>query len=60
MEYLTATQVKHRYKISEMTLWRWLRDEKMAFPRPMVVKRRKLFKEDDLTAWERKHATEAA
>lgn len=60
MDYLTATQVKHRYKISEMTLWRWLRDEKMEFPQPMVVNRRKLFKEDDLTAWERKRTTEAA
>jgi predicted DNA-binding transcriptional regulator AlpA len=60
MEYLTATQVKARYKISEMTLWRWLRDEALAFPRPMVINRRKFFKENELVEWERKRSREAA
>ncbi|MBB4215580.1 putative DNA-binding transcriptional regulator AlpA [Rhizobium sp. BK212] len=60
MEYLTASQVKQRYKISEMSLWRWLHNERMDFPRPIVINRIRRFKEADLIAWERKRATEAA
>lgn len=50
--YLTAAAVKERYKISEMTLWRWLRDEELKFPKPMIINRRKFFNEADLVAWD--------
>lgn len=51
--FLTRPQVKARYQISEMTMWRWEKNEDLNFPQPMVVGRRKYFKEEDLTAWER-------
>ncbi len=51
--YLTRPQVKARYQISEMTMWRWEKNPDLNFPQPMVVGRRKYFKEEDLTAWER-------
>jgi len=51
--YLTRPQVKARYQISEMTMWRWEKNPDLKFPQPMVVGRRKYFKEEDLTAWER-------
>ncbi|MBO9168339.1 DNA-binding protein [Rhizobium sp. L245/93] len=50
--YLTAPQVRLRYGITDMTLWRWARDEKMEFPKPLVINRRKLFKQIELEAWE--------
>nr|CAD6417893.1 DNA-binding protein [Rhizobium sp. Q54] len=56
MAYLTSAQVRDRYKISDMTLFRWSREEGMEFPKPFVVKRRKLYDEDDLIRWERKRA----
>jgi predicted DNA-binding transcriptional regulator AlpA len=55
--YLTAAQVRGRYgNVSEMTLWRWLRDEKLNFPRPYRVNKRRLWKAGELTAWERTKA----
>lgn len=59
-EYLTGPQVAERYKICGMTLYRWLRDPKLKFPKPMVINRRKFFNENDLSAWERERARESA
>lgn len=59
-EFLTGPQVAERYKISGMTLYRWLRDPKLAFPQPMVVNRRKFFKESELATWERDRAKVSA
>jgi predicted DNA-binding transcriptional regulator AlpA len=42
-----------------MTLWRWERDPKIAFPRPMIVNRRKLYRLADIEAWERQQAANA-
>ncbi|MER8625551.1 helix-turn-helix domain-containing protein [Mesorhizobium sp. M1143] len=58
--YLTAKQVLARYHITDMTLWRWLADETLAFPKPMAVNRRRYFLEADLVAWERARAAKAA
>lgn len=50
---LTANQVRNRFGgISDMTLWRWLQDEALAFPRPIVINRRRFFLEAELDAWE--------
>jgi excisionase family DNA binding protein len=54
--YLSASQVCRRYNISDMTLWRWLKDEKLAFPQPMTIRRRRRFREADLVTWERARA----
>lgn len=59
-EYLTGKQVAARYQITPMSIYRWERDERLGFPRPMIVNRRKLFKLDDLIAWERGRAKGAA
>lgn len=54
--YVTAKQVLGRYNITDMTLWRWLADDALAFPRPMVINRRRYFLDSDLVAWERARA----
>jgi hypothetical protein len=51
--YLTGPQVRARYNISEMTLHRWQKDDKLGFSKPMIIRRRKLFKEEDMVQWER-------
>lgn len=58
--FLTGPQVQQRYGISEMTMWRWENNEDLKFPKPMVVGRRKYFREEDLTAWERERAKVSA
>lgn len=56
-EYLTASNVRKRYgDISDMTLWRWLNDPKLHFPRPIVINRRRLFPRAELETWERARA----
>jgi predicted DNA-binding transcriptional regulator AlpA len=58
--YLTAPQVLARYNISDMSLFRWLNNPSLNFPRPMVINRRRYFLEADLIAWERTRAAKAA
>jgi predicted DNA-binding transcriptional regulator AlpA len=56
--YLSAGQVRRRYGgISEMTLWRWLQDEALAFPAPEWIRRRRFWREDRLLAWEQTRPT---
>jgi len=52
--YLTATQVRARYGgVSDMTLWRWLRDKNLRFPKPCRINRLRYWKDSELTEWER-------
>jgi predicted DNA-binding transcriptional regulator AlpA len=52
--YLTAKQVRERYgRVSDMSIWRWLRDPKLNFPRPIRINRRRFWRLSDLDAWDR-------
>lgn len=59
-KYFTAHQVLQRYDISNMTLWRWLRDEGLKFPRPIVIRRRRMFDEEELNAFDKRQRCEVA
>jgi predicted DNA-binding transcriptional regulator AlpA len=49
-----AARVRARYSgITEMTLWRWLRDEDLGFPKPYVINGRRLWDEAELDAFDR-------
>jgi predicted DNA-binding transcriptional regulator AlpA len=54
-----SADVQGRYKISDSTLYRWERDETLAFPQPLIVNRRKLYQLGELVAWERSRAAVA-
>ena len=42
--FLTANQVRQRYgSISDMTLWRWINDPALRFPKPTFINRRRYF-----------------
>ena len=58
--FLPARQVQERYAISEQTLWRWLRDDRVSFPRPLYIQRFRYFKLSELEAWERARASRRA
>jgi predicted DNA-binding transcriptional regulator AlpA len=36
---------------SDMSLWRWLNDPAMGFPRPLVISRRRYWREADIARW---------
>ena len=50
---LSAGAVKRRYgDISDMTLWRWLKNNALKFPRPIQINRRRYWQIDELVTWE--------
>jgi len=52
-KYLTGPQVMERYSISEMTLYRWTSsDDKLAFPKPLKINRRRFYDVEALDAWD--------
>jgi predicted DNA-binding transcriptional regulator AlpA len=60
-KFLTANQVRDRFGgISDVTLYRWLRDDQLAFPRPLVINRRRFFREEEIADWEARRKVEAA
>ena len=64
--YLPAAAVRMRYGIAKMTIWRWLQNDALAFPKPSRINNRLYWKRADLEAWEASradggaHATSAA
>jgi predicted DNA-binding transcriptional regulator AlpA len=53
-KYLTGVAVRKRFGIAASSLQRWLHDETMGFPKPVVIRKKWYFKESDLIAWEDK------
>lgn len=51
-KFLTGPEVCRRYSISDMTLWRWLKDEALGFPKPMMIRKRRLFAGEELDAFD--------
>jgi predicted DNA-binding transcriptional regulator AlpA len=59
-KYLPARQVWERYGVTSMSLHRWVQNPEMGFPQPIYIGRNRYWDESELTAWERRRATEAA
>jgi hypothetical protein len=57
---LPARAVWERYRVTGRTLDRWLANAELSFPRPIVINNRRYFDENQLIAWERARATQAA
>jgi predicted DNA-binding transcriptional regulator AlpA len=51
-EFLTGPQVQARYKKSHVTIWRWVRDPDLGFPKPIQINRLNYWRLRDLEAWE--------
>ena len=50
---LTTRQLRRRIGgVSEMTIWRYERDPKLGFPKPIRIKRRKYWRVRDVEAFE--------
>jgi predicted DNA-binding transcriptional regulator AlpA len=52
-QFVPARQVRARYGVTSMTLWRWLADDKLAFPKPIYIGRYRYWCLSALVAWER-------
>ena len=58
--FLPAGQVRSRYGVSDMAIWRWLHNERLGFPRPIRINGRRFWKRTELEAWEASRAAESA
>ena len=50
--FLQANKVWARYGVSSMTLFRWLKDERIGFPAPVYIGRLRFWKLSALETWE--------
>jgi predicted DNA-binding transcriptional regulator AlpA len=55
--WLTGPQVRQRFSISTMGLHRWLRDERLQFPKPVKIRERLFWRISDIEAFEHKLIT---
>lgn len=56
-QYITRRKVRARFGgISDMTLWRWDKDEKLAFPKAISINGRKYYDLAEIEEWERVRA----
>tara|TARA_R110000868_G_scaffold35458_5_gene127091 strand:- start:1076 stop:1273 length:198 start_codon:yes stop_codon:yes gene_type:complete len=52
MKMIAARQVRMRIgNISDMTLYRWLNDPRLSFPKPIVIQNRRYWREEDVDRW---------
>jgi predicted DNA-binding transcriptional regulator AlpA len=58
--FLPANRVWARYGVTSMTLHRWLRDDRLGFPKPMLIGRMRFWRLADLEAWEAARAATAS
>lgn len=58
--FLPARAVTERYGISRMSLWRWLQDPTLGFPRPISPNGRHYFRLSEIEAWEAEQARKAS
>ncbi|MGO7036071.1 helix-turn-helix domain-containing protein [Rhizobium ruizarguesonis] len=58
MGYLDTQEVCERYRISERTLHRWMRNKSLEFPQPFRFGRRFYFRLIDLDCWAAKQGAE--
>lgn len=50
--YVTAAQVRELCGgVSDMSLWRWLQNKELGFPRPRYIGRRRYWREADVIDW---------
>ena len=56
-DLLPAAQVRARYRVSDMTIFRWLADPKLKFPQPIRINARRYWRLADLQAFEVRQAS---
>lgn len=50
--YLTAKKVRERFGVTDMTIYRWLHNEDMKFPKPTYINKRRYFIISEIENWE--------
>ena len=57
-KFIIRRKLRARFgDISEMTLWRWEHDKKLAFPKALTINGRRYYDLAEIEEWERTRAT---
>ena len=48
---LPAKDIRAMFNVSTMTIWRWLQDESLGFPKPTVIRNRRYWDADEIEAF---------
>jgi hypothetical protein len=59
-ELIPDARVAERYGVHSITVSRWDADDKLGFPAPVVINRRKYRRRSELETWERAHVAQRA
>ena len=51
LEWIGTTRLAGILDVTPMSIWRWQHDEKLEFPRPAIINRKKLWRRADIEAW---------
>jgi len=51
-QLLKSSDVRARYRVTDMALWRWVNHPTMGFPQPIYINRRRYWREADLDAFD--------
>jgi predicted DNA-binding transcriptional regulator AlpA len=57
--FIGSRKVRERYNVSDMSIWRWLHDDELAFPKPIYIGKRRYWQLSQLEQWERSRAAAA-
>ncbi len=58
---LTSNQARARVGgVSNMCLWRWMRDDRVQFPQPLKINKRNYWRLGDLRRWQAERAAKKA
>jgi predicted DNA-binding transcriptional regulator AlpA len=57
--WISAAEVCERLNISTMSLWRWLQNDDLGFPRPVKIRNRRYFSERLVAEWQADAVTRA-
>ncbi|WP_299628334.1 helix-turn-helix domain-containing protein [uncultured Tateyamaria sp.] len=55
-KHKSAKAVQARYGIGASTMYRWLNNQEIGFPKPMKIGHRVLWREADLAAFDERHS----
>ena len=51
-QFIPGPAVARRYNVSSMTIYRWLDNAELGFPRPLYIGRFRFWRVDELVKWE--------
>lgn len=57
---LTAREVRETLGgVTDMSLWRWLNDDRLDFPKPVVIRRRRYWRQSEIAAFQTRQGAAA-